>query len=97
MGDGSVYVGARTVETDENTYLPKKPGAINGGIVKRDEVIKSPQVTITVPSIDESITKVKEAGGEVITPKHKKIWDITPISKILRVTLLGCGRISNNN
>jgi predicted enzyme related to lactoylglutathione lyase len=71
MPDGSVYVGARTVEVDENTYIPKEPGAINGGIIKRDEYIKTPQVTINVPSVDEYIEKVKSAGGSVVKGKQE--------------------------
>ena len=70
MPDGSVYVGARTVETDETTYQPKEPGAINGGIVLRDQYTKTPNVAINVPSVDEYIEKVKEAGGNVVKPKQ---------------------------
>lgn len=70
MADGSIYVGARTVETDDNTYQPKEPGAINGGIVKRDQYSKTPTVTINVPSIDEYLEKAKQAGGGVIKPKE---------------------------
>src|SRR5437762_3159941 len=69
MADGSVYVGARTVEVDEKTYMPKEPGAINGGIVKRDQYVTTPQVTISVPSIDEYLEKVKTAGGKVVKEK----------------------------
>ena len=70
MADGSVYVGTRTVETDETTYQPKEPGAINGGIVLRDEYLKIPAFAINVPSVDEYIEKVKEAGGKVVKPKQ---------------------------
>ena len=69
MPDGSVYVGARTVEVDEQTYMPKEAGAINGGIVKRDQYVKTPQVTVNVPSIDEYIEKIKAAGGKVVKEK----------------------------
>jgi hypothetical protein len=70
MQDGSVYVGARTVEVDE-AFIPKEAGAINGGIVRRDQYIKTPQVTINVPSVDDYIEKVKAAGGSVIKPKQE--------------------------
>lgn len=70
MADGSVYVGARTVAVDEQTFMPKEPGAINGGIVKRDQYVKTPQVTVNVPSIDEYLEKIKAAGGSVIKPKQ---------------------------
>ena len=71
MEDGSVYVGARTVEVDEKTFIPKEPGAINGGIVKRDKYASTPQVTIDVPSVDEYIEKVKNAGGKVVKDKQE--------------------------
>lgn len=70
MPDGSTYVGARTVETDDTTYQPKESGAINGGIVLRDQYSTTPSVTINVPSIDEYQEKVKMAGGSVIKPKE---------------------------
>ena len=70
MQDGSVYVGARTVEVDE-AFIPKEAGAINGGIVRRDQYIKTPQVTINVPSVDDYIEKAKAAGGSVIKPKQE--------------------------
>ena len=70
MADGSTYVGARTVETDETTYQPKEPGAINGGIVLREQYLKTPAFAINVPSVDEYIEKVKEAGGNVVKAKE---------------------------
>jgi uncharacterized protein len=70
MPDDSVYVGATTVETDDYTAQPKEPGAINGGIVLRDQYTKSPTITINVDSVDEYIAKVKKAGGDVVKPKQ---------------------------
>jgi hypothetical protein len=71
LQDGSSYTGARTVEVDETTFIPKEPGAINGGIVKRDEIVKTPQVTVNVPSIDEYAEKIKKAGGTVLREKQE--------------------------
>lgn len=71
LSDGSVYVGARTVAVDETRFVPKEPGAINGGIVKRDSIVKTPQVTVNVPSIDEYLEKVKAAGGGVLKGRTK--------------------------
>jgi predicted enzyme related to lactoylglutathione lyase len=44
-----------------------EPG-IDGGIMKREEV-KSIVNTIDVPSVDEFMSKVEEAGGKVVSPK----------------------------
>lgn len=71
MPDGSKYVGLRTVEVDETTFIPKEPGAINGGLVQRDKNIQTPQVTVNVPSVDEYIVKVKEAGGSLVSDKQE--------------------------
>lgn len=71
MPDGNEYTIAKTAETDEN-YMVKEPGAINGGMFKRDSsnnTPTSPVITMTVDSIDEHFKKVKEAGGEVAVPK----------------------------
>ncbi|MBC9795150.1 VOC family protein [Sinomicrobium weinanense] len=70
MPDGSVYVGARTVDTDETTYQPKEPGAINGGIFLREAQVTTPSITINVPSVDEYLEKVKNAGGTIVKPKE---------------------------
>lgn len=70
MEDGSVYVGARTVEVDEQTFIPKELGAINGALVQRDEYVKTPQVTVNVPSVDEYINKIIAKGGQVVKPKQ---------------------------
>ena len=69
MPDGTVHTGIRTVDVDETTYQPKEPGAINGMMVKRDNVSKTPSVTVNVPSVDEFIEKVKQAGGKLVKEK----------------------------
>jgi predicted enzyme related to lactoylglutathione lyase len=60
------YVLAATVETDENG--PKRPGAINGGFYPKqpDRPAQYPSIVIAVDDIDESIKKVKDAGGEIL-------------------------------
>jgi predicted enzyme related to lactoylglutathione lyase len=62
------YVLANTVAVDEN-QMPKEPGAINGGLTRRNKEASGPVVYVDVPSIDEAIVKVHAAGGKVVTPK----------------------------
>ena len=64
MGD---YVFVTTTETDEEG-IPKEPGRINGGFYpkKPDLPAQHPSVVIAVDDIKESMTKVEEAGGEVL-------------------------------
>ena len=62
------YVIVQTVELDENG-MPKEPGAINGGMLKREDPVKSPVVTISVKSIDEAAKTIEKNGGKMIRPK----------------------------
>jgi predicted enzyme related to lactoylglutathione lyase len=50
---------------------PKEPGAINGGLLKRDSTSKHPVILIEVPSIDEHLKKINENGGKTIMSKTK--------------------------
>ncbi len=63
------YAIVSTTESDEKTGAPKKPGAINGGMLKRQEPVKNPVITINVESIDEAHDKIETAGGEIIRGK----------------------------
>lgn len=67
MSDGSAYVSATTAPTGED-LIPKKPGSINGALIKRDEKLKAPVITIAVESVEKAIEKVEEAGGKVVVP-----------------------------
>jgi uncharacterized protein len=68
MGGGMIYTTVRTVATDEN-QLPKEPGAINGGIMKRTSDTTAPVITIQVDSIDETLKKVEAGGGTTVQPR----------------------------
>jgi uncharacterized protein len=72
MGGGTgTYTSASTVETDQTTYLPTEPGAINGAIIERTGQITAPVITITVDSIDEHLKKVTDAGGKIVESKQE--------------------------
>ena len=64
------YSMVTTVATDQK-MTPKEPGAINGGLMKRDSehAGEHPVIVIDVKSIDEYIKKVEGAGGKVVMPK----------------------------
>jgi len=66
---GMDYYIATTAETDQNAMIPKEPGAINGGLVKKDPTGENPMIVIDVTSIDEHIKKIEQAGGKTIMPK----------------------------
>lgn len=63
MGD---FVLACTIETNEATRIPKKPGAINGGFYRRTEPHQAIQFTILVEDIQQAMKKVERAGGKVL-------------------------------
>jgi len=65
------YIMAHTVDVDEKTRMPKEPGAINGGMMKRTAKVKTPVVYMMVDSIDASVEKVKKNGGSVVVPKQE--------------------------
>jgi predicted enzyme related to lactoylglutathione lyase len=69
MPDGSTFVGVHTTPIDEKTRVPLKPGAINGGILKKNEHVKMPVVAVNVASIDETVKKIEKNGGKVTMPK----------------------------
>jgi predicted enzyme related to lactoylglutathione lyase len=65
---GVTYTTVTTVPIDEK-MMPKEPGAINGGIMKRSSEAPTPVITIGVDSIDDSLKKVDSGGGTTITPR----------------------------
>lgn len=69
MPDGSTYIGVHTTPIDEKTRQPLKPGAINGGIMKRNKDAKAPIFAIQVSSIDEKMNSIVSSGGKEVMPK----------------------------
>ena len=67
---GMEYAMASTVEVDEKTRMPKEPGAINGGIVKKGMGMDTPSITITVADIDKAVQKATKAGGKLAKEKQ---------------------------
>ncbi len=69
FGDMPYWI-TRTVECDENN-MPAKPGAINGGIMKRDDAGGgTPVIVINVTDVDKYAKKVEDMGGEIVMPKQ---------------------------
>ena len=62
------YVMIGTTESDENG-MPKQPGAINGGMLKRQDPVRHPVVTIDVENMDDALSKVKKNGGQIVREK----------------------------
>jgi predicted enzyme related to lactoylglutathione lyase len=62
------YVLANTVDVDDR-QMPKEPGAINGGLFQRPAEAPNPTLYVGVSSVESALTKVKAAGGRVVTPR----------------------------
>ncbi len=62
------YIMAMTAPTDENG-MNKTPATINGGIMKKDATAKQTIITVAVTNLDETLAKVKNNGGKVISEK----------------------------
>jgi predicted enzyme related to lactoylglutathione lyase len=68
MGGGE-YTVVKTTAVDEQTQLPTEPGAINGGMMQRDELLRAPVLTIDVDAIDDALREIEAGGGSTVTPR----------------------------
>jgi hypothetical protein len=64
------YTMLYTTEVDDKMMV-KEPGAINGGMWKRDKGDDKPVLVIAVASVDEYVKKIEEKGGKILVPKMK--------------------------
>lgn len=63
------YTIVRTAPTNEQG-IPSEPGAINGGMLRRQGDITSPVVTIDVDDMDTALETVQSRGGSVVIGKQ---------------------------
>lgn len=56
------YTLVTTTETDEQG-APNSPGAINGGMLQRQDPITAPIITIEVDDIDKTLENIESLGG----------------------------------
>jgi predicted enzyme related to lactoylglutathione lyase len=67
MGEAAYWV-TQTVPVGEN-QMPTEPGAINGGIYKRDSSEQHPVNYVNVESVDQYVDKAKDLGAKVTIEK----------------------------
>jgi len=60
------FVLAFTTETDEETRIPRKRGAINGGFYKTTEPHQPVKFTILVDDINDAMKRIESAGGRIL-------------------------------
>jgi predicted enzyme related to lactoylglutathione lyase len=67
---GMDYTSVVTTPVDEESQLPREPGAINGGLYRRSADLPStPVLTIDVESVDDALKQIEAAGGSVVQPR----------------------------
>lgn len=64
------YTIFHTGPTDEKNRMLLEKGFINGGMMKRNDTVKSPVVTIDVDNIEESLKTVVANGGKLLLGKQ---------------------------
>ena len=63
------YTMVSTTPTDDQG-APKDPGAINGGMLKREDPVTSPVITIDVDDIDKALETINSNGGSTVQGKQ---------------------------
>lgn len=72
---GSGYSFVSTVEMDPKG-MPKKPGAINGGLLPRGKQVTGPTLFVKVGDIKAHLERIRHAGGTVLTEPQAQgpVW-----------------------
>ncbi len=68
--EGAPYWMLITTELDAKGQAPKNPGAINGGMGKREGPLKGIVVTVNVKDIDKALKAVESRGGKTVQKKQ---------------------------
>ena len=50
--------------------MPTEPGAINGGMTKRQDPVKSTVITLDVPDIEAALKNIEKLGGKTVKKKE---------------------------
>ncbi len=66
---GGEYTSLVTTAVDQQTQMPTEPGAINGGMMERNEHTPSPVITIDVDAIDDALKEIESRGGSTVQPR----------------------------
>jgi predicted enzyme related to lactoylglutathione lyase len=67
---GADYSLANSVDTHANG-MPKRAGAINGGLVPRSDLVQGPTLMVKVGNLAAHLERIREHGGQVLTdPTH---------------------------
>ena len=67
---GMEYHMIGTTPVDQKTQTPTEPGAINGGMTKRNNEVKNTVITVDVADIDSSLKSIEKLGGKIVQNKQ---------------------------
>src|SRR2546422_986785 len=67
---GMEYHMVGTTEVDPKTRMPTQPGAINGGLTKRNNEVKNTVITVDVPDIEAALKNIEKLGGKTVQKKQ---------------------------
>jgi uncharacterized protein len=62
------YTTVETIPTNE-MQVPTEPGAINGGMMRRQTEIPGPVITVGVDDVDSALRRVEQLGGKTVIGK----------------------------
>ena len=62
------YTILHTTPVDEKMMLKEK-GAINGGMLKKNDMVKAPSITINVANFEKAVKEIEKAGGKMLSKK----------------------------
>jgi uncharacterized protein len=62
------YTSLGTTPTD-GQGMPTEPGAINGGMFRREGELTGPIITVDVDDIDATLEKIRSLGGSIVRAK----------------------------
>ncbi len=54
----------------DDSGAPTQPGTINGGMLRRQEPVTTPAITIGVDDIEATLAKVESLGGSTVRTKQ---------------------------
>ena len=64
---GSPYAFVTTVPIEKNG-MPKRAGAINGGLTPRTKQLTAPTILVKVNDLKSHLTRIEHAGGSIVVP-----------------------------
>lgn len=65
------YVLVHTGPTDNQNGMTKESGFINGGMMKRQKLVRNPVITISVEDIDKTAKQIETSGGKIVEEKQQ--------------------------